>query len=256
VTPQESLKRQILEAVSRQPAQVRPRRALSWTATVAIAAIAMVAAYAAELGLVALRKGGGLAPAAGAVTSGLERLLGLGAVTAGRPAVAGVPIVFGTILLAAVATWLVLPSRRSMLSPPRGRLLAIALGLPVLVGVWHLVWGFTYVDPYVARVSWPCITLTLATAPWPFLAVYRASRRLDPRHPAITGAALGSAAGAWGAVMAAIWCPLSLGPHVLVGHVLPLVFSVGLGAMVGYRMFRVRRVRLVAAPFGAHPPRP
>jgi hypothetical protein len=224
-------------------------------AATAIAALATIAAYAAELGWLELRKGAGLARAAGAVTSGLARLLGLGAATAGRPAAAGVPIVAGTILLAAAATWLVLPSRRSMLSPPRVRLLAVALGLPVLVGVWHLLWGFTYVDPFVPRVNWPCLTLTLATAPWPFLAVYRASRRLDPRHPAVTGAALGSAAGAWGAVMAAAWCPLSLGPHVLVGHVLPLVLSVGLGAAVGYWMFRVRRSP-VGAPPGGRPPAP
>ena len=254
--PPESLERRILEAVRSQPAPVRPVRGPSGWAIVAAAGLATVAAYTAEIAFGELRKGRGLARAAGAVTSGLESLLGLGAATPGRPAAAGVPIVVGTLLLAAIATWLVLPPRRSLLSPPRGRLVAVVLGLPVLVGVWHLVWGITYVDPFVPRVSWPCIALTLVTAPWPFLALYRASRRLDPHHPALTGAALGAAAGAWGAVMAAIWCPLSLGPHVLVGHVLPLVFSVGLGAMVGYRMFRVRRVRLVAAPFGAHPPRP
>ncbi len=255
MTPSEHLKRRILEAAGRQPAPVRPARAVSWTATAAIAALATVAAYAAALGWGELRRGGGLDGAAGAVSSGLVSLLGLGAATAGRPAIAGIPIVLGTIALAAVATWLVLPSGRSMLSPPRGWLLAVVLGLPVLVGVWHLAWGVTYVDPY-ARVGWRCITLTLATAPWPFLAVVRSSRRLDPRHPALTGAALGSAAGAWGAVMAAVWCPLSIGSHVLIGHVLPLVLAVGLGAAVGYRMFRVRRIRMVAAPFGGRPPTP
>ena len=245
MTPPEALKRRVLEATSRQPVRTRPARSLSGTVIAAFAAAATIAAYAAELGWGQLRRGGGLDRAAGAVVSGLNSLLGLGASTVGRPAAAGVPIVLGTIVLAALATWLVLPARRSMLSPPRGRLWAIALGLPVLVGVWHLAWGTTYVDPF-ARVGWLCITLTLATAPWPFLAVYRASRRLDPRHPALTGAALGSAAGAWGAVMAAIWCPLSFGPHVLFGHVLPLVLSVGLGAAFGYRVFRVRRIRAVA----------
>jgi hypothetical protein len=129
-----------------------------------------------------------------------------------------------------------------MLSPPRGRLLAVAIGVPLVVGAWLLLWGTTYVDPYL-RVGWRCIAFTAATAPWPFLALYRASRRLDPRHPQLTGAALGSAAGAWAAVMAEIWCPLAAGPHVLVGHVLPLVLLVGVGAGIGYRMFRLRRIR-------------
>ena len=210
MTPTESLRRRVIEAVRLQPAPVRPARAIPGTATVALAALATVAAYAAEIAQAELRKGGGLDRIVRAVTAGLVSLLGLGATTAGRPAVAGVPIVVGTLVLAALATWLVLPSRRSMLSPPRGRLLPVVLALPVLVGLWHLAWGTAYVDPF-ARVGWRCISLTLATAPWPFLAVYRASRRLDPRHAALTGAALGSVAGAWGAVMAAAWCPLSTG---------------------------------------------
>ncbi len=42
--------------------------------------------------------------------------------------------------------------------------------------------------------------------------------------------------------MAEIWCPLSVGAHVLVGHVLPLVLLAGVSAGVGSRMFRLRRV--------------
>jgi hypothetical protein len=242
--PPESLKRRLLEAAGRQPVPTRPRRLVSGAAAAALTAAAMVAAYSAELWWGDLRRGAGLDRAA-AFTSGVATLLRLGAGTSGRPAAAGLAIVAGTIVLAAAATWLTLPSRRSMLSPPRGQLLAVAFAFPLLVGAWHLLWGTSYVDPF-SRVGWRCIYFTMATAPWPFLAVYRASRRLDPRHPALTGAALGSSAGAWGAVMAAIWCPLSIGSHVLVGHVLPVVLSVGLGAAIGYRMFRVRRLRMVS----------
>ena len=236
--PPESLKHRLLDAASRQSVPTRSGRLLPTAAAPALAAGAMLAAYAATLAWGALWAGG---DAVRAVSSGMTLVLRLGTATTGRPAASGAWIVAGTIALAVAATLLALPSRRSMLSPPRGHLLAVAIGVPLLVGAWLLLWGTTYVDPYV-RVGWRCITLTAATAPWPFLALYRASRRLDPRHPQLTGAALGSAAGAWGAVMAEIWCPLAVGPHVLVGHVLPLILLAGVGAGVGYRMFRLRRV--------------
>jgi len=239
--PPASLKLRLFDAVSRQPAPVRSGRPLPTAAATALAAGAMLAAYAATLGGEALWVGGGVAEAVRAVSSGMTFVLRLGTATTGRPAASGAWIVGGTIALAVAATSLALPPRRSMLSPPRGRLLAVAIGVPLLVGAWLLLWGTTYVDPY-ARVGWRCFTHTVVTAPWPFLALYYASRRLDPRHPQLTGAALGSAAGAWGAVMADIWCPLSVGAHVLVGHVLPLVLLVGAGAAVGYRLFRLRRV--------------
>ena len=74
-----------------------------------------------------------------------------------------------------------------MLSPPRGRLLAVAIGVPVLVGAWLLLWGTTYADPFV-RFGWRCLALTAATAPWPFLALHQLSRRLEPPHPQLAGA--------------------------------------------------------------------
>ena len=241
--PRESLKARVLDAASRKPVPARPAGLLSTAAAAtALAGGAMLGACAAALGVIGLWSGSGVASAARELSSGGSLMLRLGAATVGRPASSGAWIVGGTIALAVVATLLVLPSRRSMLSPPRGRLLAVAIGVPLVVGAWLVLWGTTYVDPFV-RVGWRCLTLTSATAPWPFLALYRASRRLDPRHPQLTGAALGSAAGAWAAVMAEIWCPLSAAPHVLVGHVLPLVLLVLAGAGIGYRMFRLRRIR-------------
>lgn len=240
--PPESLKRRVLEDARRRPVPTRPGRQTSAAAATMLAAGAMLAAYAATLALEELWAGRGLADAARAASSGLSVVLRLGTSAAGRPPASAAWLVGGTLAFACLATWLVLPSRRSMLSPPRGQLLVVAIGVPLLVGAWLLLWGTTYADPYV-RFGWRCIALTGATAPWPFLALLHASRRLEPRYPQLTGAALGSAAGAWGAVMAEMWCPLTVGSHVLVGHVLPLVVLVGAGAAVGYRMFRVRRVR-------------
>ena len=248
MTPPESLKLRLLEAASRHPVPTRTDRRPPTAAVLALAAGATLATYAAMLGLGALWSGGGVAGAVHAVSSGVMVVLRLGTATAGRPATTGGWIFAGTLALAVAATFLAVPSPRSMLSPPRGRLLAVAIGAPLLVGAWLVLWGTTYDDPFV-RVGWRCLTLTAGTAPWPFLALYRASRRLDPQHPRLTGAALGSAAGVWGAVLAESWCPLTAGHHVLVGHVLPLVLLAAVGAGIGYRMFRLRRVE--AAPRAA-----
>ena len=237
---QDSLKGRVLAAAARTPVPARrPPRAPA--ATAALAAGAMLSVYAALHGVGALPVPGEPDRGLAAAWAAMARLARLGTATAGRPEATGGLVVAGTVALAVAATLLALPTRRSMLSPARGRLLAVAIGVPLLTGAWLLLWGTTYVDPFV-RTGWRCLGLSGATAPWPFVALYLLSRRLDPRHPALTGAALGSAAGAWGAVMAEIWCPLADGAHVLVGHVLPLVLLVSVGAAVGYRMFRLRRV--------------
>lgn len=240
ITP-DSLKRRVLEAASRRPVPARKPRLAA--AAAALAAAATVLVYAAMHAVGALPSPGEPESGLPAASAAMIRLLRLGTATAGRPEAIGGLVVAGTLALAVAATLLALPSRRSMLSPARGLLLAVAIGVPLLTGAWLLLWGTAYVDPFV-RTGWRCLALTGATAPWPFLALYRLSRRLDPRHPALAGAALGSAAGAWGAVMAEIWCPLADGAHVLVGHVLPLVLLVGVGAAIGYGLFRLRRLDL------------
>ena len=92
------------------------------------------------------------------------------------------------------------------------------------------------------RIGWRCFALTALTAPWPFATLVSASRRVEPRHPGLTGAALGSVAGAWAAVMVELWCPLAVHSHALVGHVLPLFALALAGAAIDARMFRMRRV--------------
>jgi hypothetical protein len=161
---------------------------------------------------------------------------------AGRPPPTGLAIVLGMAGLALLATRLALPPARSMLGPPTARLLAIAVGVPVVVGAWLLGWHAFYDDPNV-RIGYLCFSLTLAAAPWPFVALVFASHRRDPRHPGLSGAALGAAAGAWAAVVVEVWCPLAEPRHVLIGHVAPLLALCALGALLGSRLFALRRVR-------------
>ncbi len=219
--PRASLKLRVLEAARQHPVPPRPDRIPSSIGFAALAAVAM----SAVVQWVPLLFGdvGGVAHAVG------------------RPAASGAWILGGTFALAISSTWLVLPSRRSMLSPARGLLLGVAIGVPLLVGAWLLLWHATYTDPFT-RSGWRCFVLTALTAPWPFAVLAHASRRVEPRHPATAGAALGAVAGAWAAAMVELWCPLAVHEHVLVGHVLPLVVLALAGSAIGVRMFRLGRV--------------
>jgi len=219
--PRESLKLRVLEAARQHPVPPRPSRIPSPLVLAALAAVAM-----------------------SAVLQWVPPLLGdIGGVAhaIGRPSASGPWIVAGTFALAISSTGLVLPSRRSMLSPARGLLLGVAFGVPLLVGAWLVLWHATYTDPFT-RVGWRCFVMTALTAPWPFAALAHASRRVEPRHPATAGAALGAVAGAWAAAMVELWCPLAVHEHVLLGHVLPLVVLTLAGSLMGARMFRLRRV--------------
>ncbi len=218
--PPDSLKLRVLQAVQQRPMPRREDRLPVILGLAAAAAVAMLG-----------------------VLQWAPRLFGdVGGVAhaAGRPAASGAWILAGTVVLAVSSTWLVLP-RRSMLSPARGLLLSVAIGVPLLVGAWLVLWHPTYQDPFV-RIGWRCFALTALTAPWPFAALAYASRRVEPRHPGTAGAALGAVAGAWAAVMVELWCPLAVHEHVLVGHVLPLFGLALAGAAIGVRMFRLRRM--------------
>jgi hypothetical protein len=149
----------------------------------------------------------------------------------------GAWIVVGLAALALTVTSLVRPPRRSMLPPPTVRLLAVAIGVPVVVGAWLLGWHAAYADPFT-RFGLRCFALTVALAPWPFAALAAVAPRTFPDRPWILGAALGAAAGAWAAVVVELWCPLADPRHVAIGHVAPLVALVALGALVGPRLLR------------------
>ena len=216
-----SLKYRVLDAAREHPSPIRAGRLLTGAAGAALAALAM---------LVVLFLWGGPHHAAG------------------RPAVVGAWVVVGLAALAATVTWLALPSRRSMLPPPASRLLAVAVGVPLVVAAWLLAWHAAYDDPFT-RTGLRCFALTLAAAPWPFAALLLSGPRLAPTRPWLVGGALGAVAGAWAAIVVELWCPLAGPGHVAVGHVLPLVALVAGGSLLGGRLLRLRRVE-AAGPAG------
>jgi hypothetical protein len=126
----------------------------------------------------------------------------------------------------------------------RSTLLAIAAGTPGLL--FAIMFGFAIADPDVThlhpeRLGLKCFGLTLAAAIFPLVALLYVRRESDPVHPAVTGAALGSACGASAGIMVEMWCPVATSEHVALGHIAPIVVLAALGAGLGMRMLAMRR---------------
>lgn len=159
-----------------------------------------------------------------------------------RPASVIAATTLGAAGIAAIGLWLA-TGQRSMLSRSAGVLGATAVGVPVALLAWKLGWSATVaggLDPWSGRVGWPCLQIGLATGLTPALALLLVRRRSEPRHPRLLGAALGAVAGAFAWGVTDLWCPVGHVPHLLLGHVLPVVVFIGLGALLGGACLAVR----------------
>ena len=104
-------------------------------------------------------------------------------------------------------------------------------------GVPHMM------DPWPTRSGLRCFALTVLFAAWPVVALVWERWGSDPVHPRALGLALGVAAGAGAAALVDLWCPVGYVPHLLTGHVAPILVLGGLGALVGARALGVRAPR-------------
>ena len=75
---------------------------------------------------------------------------------------------------------------------------------------------------------------------WPLAALVWERRGSDPVHPRALGVALGVAAGTAAAGLVDLWCPVGHLPHLLTGHVAPILLLGALGALAGARALGVR----------------
>jgi hypothetical protein len=107
-------------------------------------------------------------------------------------------------------------------------MLALKIGITLLIAP-HLM------EPWPGRVGFRCLGLSVAMAVPRLLAFVAFRRRSDPVHPGIAGAALGITAGVFAGALVDLWCPIAYVPHVLVGHILPLVVVAACGAWAGRR---------------------
>lgn len=215
--PPADLRARLEAAIAKQPS---PTRA-SYTSR---RAIAVVVAAALSLGLVALT---------GGVQHGARTPLLLWGVVAGWALVVAVA---GAVAL----------GRRSMIGPPTAVLLGVAAALaPALLGWFVLVHEVIAPPalpeprlPFAAHVGCLVMTVVLSIGPVAALAFLR--RGSDATHPRATGAVLGGLAGGIGSVLIDVHCPVGELGHVVLGHIVPVVVLLGVGALVGRRVFGLR----------------
>lgn len=187
----------------------------------------------------AARRRGALWVALAVATSvGVLWMLG-GVRQAPRPRELVVLTTLGLALIAALVALTTLRRGRSMSGPPPW-----ALVLTTLCGMTAmLVWKHGVSSLYDGMVAaWPerpgfrCLRLTLALGVVPLLATLLARRWTVASHPGLAGAAMGATIGLAAMVGVDLWCPVAYLPHLLLGHLLPLMVLAAAGAAVGRRL--------------------
>ncbi len=161
--------------------------------------------------------------------------------TAGRPLTLTVGIALGAILLAVACASVAWWRGKSLVGRSLTALLSVSLLTPIATYVWLVSWHTRYVEPF-PRIGYRCLVMTLVSgAPFLIAALYLRKRTVAV-HPVASGAALGAAAGAFGGITVDVWCPLTNSPHVLIGHVFPIML-LALAGTIGGRFVLALRAR-------------
>jgi hypothetical protein len=189
------------------------------------------------------RRVGILAVAGAAFSVGTLWIIG-GPSVDGRPVGYYATVVAVWALIGVIATWAGVSRGRSMLGRPASWRLSVAVLTPVALATGALlaglVWPSTFSGASDLRHHVICAGCTVLMAIGPLAAFALLRRGSDPVAPGLSGAALGAAAGAWGATCIELRCGLATVDHVLLGHVLPVAALVVLGVIVGSRFVAVR----------------
>jgi hypothetical protein len=126
-----------------------------------------------------------------------------------------------------------------MLGRPRSWLLMQVLLTPVSLFGWRVLISARYPQMMVEWIERPglrCFTLSVFLALAPLLGLLWWRQGSDPVHPRLTAAAVAAAVGAGAWVLVDLWCPVGYVPHLLIGHVFPVVLLIVLGALLGSRV--------------------
>lgn len=158
---------------------------------------------------------------------------------AGRPFRLTLIISVGWSLACVALTWASLVRGRSSLSRRRAVLLFAAIAAPVATFFWLHAFSGLFAEPF-ERFGWRCLGYTLAMSALPLASFISLRRGSEPRTPASLGGAVGATVAAWAGLLVDLWCPLNNTPHVLVGHVVPIVIVSLLGALTGSRWLAPR----------------
>jgi hypothetical protein len=158
----------------------------------------------------------------------------------GRPGLLVVWTCLGWSVVGSAAAALAVARGRSMLGRSTASLLILVGAAPLVLLAWKV--GVTVPFGPELTASWPgrpgfrCLGLSLAMAAPLLVALLVMRRRSDPVHPGIAGAALGVTAGVLAGTLVDLWCPIAYLPHVLLGHILPLLVAAAFGAWAGRRL--------------------
>lgn len=147
----------------------------------------------------------------------------------------------GSALLAGLALWLI-RGRGAIGGTTAKRLVVVLFGVPIGLMAWKLGWSASFtgaLDQWPERIGIPCLEISLMSGLGPLLALVWL-RRSAPNHPRLLGAVLGVTAGACAWVVTDLWCPVGHVPHLLLGHLLPIVLFALAGVAIGARWLRVR----------------
>jgi hypothetical protein len=153
-----------------------------------------------------------------------------------RPVSFVIDTALGAALLALTTLVVALGRGHSTLGRSSSLLLGVALVAPFALFAWKCGVSAPFPDlmaPSPDRPGFRCLQLSCALSAWPLVALLLARRGTDPVHPRATGAAIGAAVGACSWVLVDLWCSVAYVPHLLLGHVLPVVVCTIAGAALG-----------------------
>jgi hypothetical protein len=172
--------------------------------------------------------------------------LAFGGLRAGpRPSALVLRTALGSTAIALVALVVACSRGRSTLGRAGVYFLWLSIATPFALLAWKVAMSAgvaSMMQRWPERVGFRCLLLSCLMSAWPLAALVMARKALDPLHPALTGAAIGSAIGASIWVLVDLNCPIAYVPHLLLGHALPLLIITVAGAGLGerYMAFRAR----------------
>ena len=159
--------------------------------------------------------------------------------SSGRPFGYTLFIAAGATTLAIIASLGAFGRGGTMGGRSRQALVAMAFAVPLVTLGWLVAWNGQYTEPF-ARIGYRCLALTVVLGGALLGAATLIRRRTVAATPTASGAAFGAAAGAWAGVGVDLWCPLTNAMHAGIGHVAPMFLLVGIGALLGHFVLRVR----------------
>jgi hypothetical protein len=143
--------------------------------------------------------------------------------------VEGLSVASGSLLVAvacaATATW----RGKSLLGHSAFTLVSVSVLAPLARWVWLLAWPSDAADADDAM----CFARTVASSAPLLATMFFVRARTVVDHPRAHGAALGTTAGAFGAVVVDVFCARAPPSHVFMGHVLPIFVLAAIGALAG-----------------------